>query len=74
MLNIKQFSNQLELSFWSFAIRLLSESQFIRRILPTLYELSRKEKVVPIAKWVLLYSLTGFLVGMIMGVVTFYIL
>jgi len=74
MLNIRQLSKQLELSFWSITIRLLSESLFLRRSLPAIYALSRKEKVVPVAQWVLLYSLSGFFAGVIMGVITFYVL
>jgi hypothetical protein len=74
MSNFKLLSHHLELSFWAFTIRLLSESQFLRRFLPAVYKLSRKEKVVPIAKWILLYSLSGFFAGVIMGVITFYAL
>ena len=72
MLNLKQLTNQLELSFWSHIIRLLSESRLLRRILPALYLFSRKEQYQPTVRIALVCSLSGLLVGLVVGVLSIY--
>lgn len=69
MLTIRQISNHLEIAFWAFIIRLLSDSKFLRRLLPVLYRLFCKETVIPIARRVWLYGFSGFCVGLIVGVI-----
>lgn len=69
MFTIRQISNRLEISFWSFTIRLLSESEFLRRLLPALYRLFRKDNVIPTARRIWLYAFSGFWVGLIVGVI-----
>ena len=72
MINLKQLTNQLELSFWSYTIRLLSESKALRRILPTLYMFSHLYKFQPFLRIAMVCSLTGFLVGLVVGVLSIY--
>lgn len=69
MSTIRQISNRLELSFWLVTIKLLSESEFLRRILPVIYHLFRKENLVPVARRIWLYALSGFCLGVIFGVI-----
>ena len=70
MQNIRFLTTQLELSFWSFTIPLLSESKLLRSILPVLYRLSRKEHLAYAARIGLFWSLSGFLVGLVLGVLS----
>lgn len=72
MLNIKQLTNQLELSFWSYTIRLMSESQILRRILPTIFVYSRLDKFKPVLRTALICSLSGFLVGLVVGILSLF--
>lgn len=71
MFTIRQISNRLEISFWSFTIRLLSESEFLRRVLPAIYRLFHKDSLIPIARRIWLYALSGFCVGIILGVILY---
>jgi hypothetical protein len=70
MLNIKQLTMQLELSFWSLAIRLLSESRLLRSALPYIYGLFSRSKFQPGLRIIVACSLSGFLVGLILGVLS----
>ncbi len=70
MSNLKQLTMQLELSFWSLTIRLLSESKLLRAILPAIASLFRWRSFQPGMRITLLCSLTGFLVGLIVGVLS----
>jgi hypothetical protein len=67
---IKQLTMQLELSFWSLAIRLLSESRLLRNALPFIYDLMGKRKFQTGLRMALFYSVSGFLVGLILGVLS----
>ncbi len=71
MSTIRQISHRLELSFWLVTIRLLSESEFLRKILPVIYRLFRKDNVLPVARRIWLYALSGFCVGVIFGVILY---
>jgi len=70
MQNIKYLTTQLELSFWTYTIPLLSESKILRSMLPALYRLSRKEHLAYAARIGLFWSLSGFLVGLVLGVLS----
>ncbi len=70
MPDLKQLSMQLELSFWSFTIRLLSESRLLRTILPTIAKLFRRDSFQLGMRMALLCSFCGFLVGLIVGVLS----
>ena len=76
MLNIKKMTNQLELSFWSHTIKLLSESRLLRRvlcsILPAFYVISRREGYQPTVRVALFCSLSGLLVGLVVGVLSIF--
>lgn len=69
MFTIRQISNHLEIAFWAFIIKLLSESKILRRLLPSLYHLFYKEAMIHVARRALLYALSGFCVGLIVGVI-----
>ena len=70
MIDIKHMSRQLELSFWTFTIPILSNSRTLRRLLPALYDLSRKENMLPILKKGVVWSLGGFVLGIVLGLLT----
>ena len=70
MTNIKQITMQLELSFWSLTIRLLSESKLLHAILPTIASPFRWRNFQPGFRIALLCSLSGLLVGLIVGVLS----
>lgn len=70
MSNIKQITMQLELSFWSLVIRVLSESRLLRSALPFIYELVAKRYFRLGLRAVLLSSLSGFLLGLILGMLS----
>jgi hypothetical protein len=70
MQNIRQLTTRMELSFWSVTIPLLSESKLLRILLPALYRLSRKEQISYLARVGLIWSLSGFLVGLVLGVIS----
>lgn len=72
MINIKQLSNQMELSFWSYIIRLLTESMFLRHLLPAVYDFFRRDNFSPTLRITLMCSLGGFLTGLIMGLFMIY--
>jgi len=72
MVNLKRLSFQMELSFWSFIIPVLSESQLLRRIVPAIYRLFQRDRLAPGLRITALCSLGGFLAGLIMGVITAY--
>ena len=70
MLNIKHLSRQLELSFWELTIPMLSESKLLRRLLPAVYDLGRKDLMAPLVRKGLIWSFSGFIVGIILGLAT----
>ena len=74
MVNLKRLSFQMELSFWVFIIPVLSESHLLRRIVPAVYGLFQRERLIPVLRFTALFSLGGFLAGLIMGVITAYTL
>jgi hypothetical protein len=67
MIDMKHMTRQLELSFWSTIIPMMSRSKNLHRLLPALYDLSRKEKVALGLKKVGLWSLSGFVIGIVLG-------
>lgn len=72
MVNLKRLTFQMELSFWTFIIPVLSESQFLRRIAPVIYGFFQRDRLTPALRITALCSLGGFLAGLIMGVITAY--
>ncbi len=72
MVNLKRLSFQMELSFWAFIIPVLSESKLLHRVVPVVYGLFQRERVIPALRFTALCSLGGFLAGLIMGVITAY--
>lgn len=72
MVNLKRLSFQMELSFWSFIIPVLSESKLLRQIVPPIYGLFQRERLAPVLRITAFCSLGGFLAGLIMGVITAY--
>jgi hypothetical protein len=46
---------------------MMSRSKNLHRLLPALYDLSRKEKVALGLKKVGLWSLSGFVIGIVLG-------
>ncbi len=67
MIDVKHMTRQLELSFWSMVIPMMSRSKSLHRLLPALYELSRKEKIASGLKKVGVLSLSGFVIGILLG-------
>jgi hypothetical protein len=72
MVNLKRLTFQMELSFWTFIIPLLSESQFLHRVVPAVYGFFQRDRLGPVLRLTALFSLVGFLAGLIMGVITVY--
>ncbi len=70
MIDIKQMSRQLELSFWTFTIPILSNSRLLHRVLPAVYDISRKENVIPALKEGVIFSVSGFAFGIVIGILT----
>jgi hypothetical protein len=67
MIDAKHITRQLELSFWSFFIPLLSSSQTLHRLLPALYNFSRKEYLTPRLRRIFILSVSGFVIGIVLG-------
>lgn len=70
MTNLKRVTMQLELSFWSLTIRLLSESRLLRALLPMTARLLQSGSYQPGVRIILLCSGSGFLLGLILGVLS----
>ena len=70
MPDLKQISMQLELSFWSLTIKFLSESRLLRILLPAIARVFRRDSIYLGMRMALLCSLSGFLVGLIVGVLS----
>lgn len=70
MSNFKHITMQLELSFWALVIRLLSESRLLRSALPYVYDLVGKRYFQLGLRTALIYSLSGFLLGLILGMLS----
>ncbi len=61
---MKVVLERLEYTWWSFHIRLLDESEFVRDLLPRFREMwEQREEVVPYLTW----SLLGFPMGILLG-------
>jgi hypothetical protein len=58
---MKVMLEQLELSWWSFHLRLMDESRFVRRLLPALREIWEDPRE---AVWTLAWALLGFPLGL----------
>jgi hypothetical protein len=67
MIDVKHMTRQLELSFWSIAIPMLSNSKTIRRVVPALYDLVRMERLAPGIRKTALCSLSGFVIGIVLA-------
>ena len=67
MIDVKHITRQLELSFWSFFIPLLSTSKTLHHLLPALYDFSRKEYLGPRLRRLLIWSMSGFVIGIVLG-------
>lgn len=72
MVNLKRLTFQMELSFWTFIIPVLSESRFLHRTIPVIYDFFQRDRLAPALRITALCSLGGFIAGLIMGVITAY--
>lgn len=66
-MNIKRIPAQLEISFWSTVIPLMSETPPLRRLIQGIYDLIQGEHQYRVIKQAMIWSGTGLLLGFVLG-------
>jgi hypothetical protein len=67
MIDVKHMTRQLELSFWSMAIPMLSNSKTLHRLLPALYDFFLMKGLSSGMKKAVVCSLSGFVIGILIS-------